>query len=209
MKYIYIYRMTSDTGSAPCIFEDNYAKTDLLTLACCKGGQIRKGKDIKTGLRHTIGKKHKGTNDVIYVVGIYKKYILYVAKLSQIVTMNEYYSSEKYSKRKDYIYDKDGKRNAVNSYFHPIDDHLQHRRDWNGEYVLLSEEFSYNGRDCFKYDASKIKDYLPKRQESLVYNECSDGFESIFSFIETTFEKHSKNDPITKINGKCKGCNQK
>ena len=34
MTYLYIYRLTSDTGLAPCV--DN----GLLSLACCKGGQI-------------------------------------------------------------------------------------------------------------------------------------------------------------------------
>ena len=46
MTYLYIYRLTSDTGLAPCV--DN----GLLSLACCKGGQIRNGKAIHAGLRY-------------------------------------------------------------------------------------------------------------------------------------------------------------
>ena len=46
MTYLYIYRLTSDTGLAPCV--DN----GLLSLACCKGGQIRNDKAIHAGLRY-------------------------------------------------------------------------------------------------------------------------------------------------------------
>lgn len=33
MTYLKMYRLTSDTGLAPC------AENGLLSLACCKGGQ--------------------------------------------------------------------------------------------------------------------------------------------------------------------------
>lgn len=36
-KVIYAYRLVDDTGFAPCV--DN----GLLSLACCKGGQVRNG----------------------------------------------------------------------------------------------------------------------------------------------------------------------
>ncbi len=42
---IFAYRLAWDTGFAPCL-DHNF-----FTLACCKGGQIRKGKNIFTGLR--------------------------------------------------------------------------------------------------------------------------------------------------------------
>lgn len=47
---IFAYRIVDDTGFAPCVDHN------LLTLACCKGGQIRNGKNILTGLRYHIGK---------------------------------------------------------------------------------------------------------------------------------------------------------
>ena len=53
MTKLFIYRMTSDKGLAPCV--DN----GLLSLACCKGGQVRNGKPIKTGLRYRIGSKRE------------------------------------------------------------------------------------------------------------------------------------------------------
>lgn len=45
-KIIFTYRLTHDTGFAPCV--DN----GLLTLACCKGGT----ETVKRGLRYFIGR---------------------------------------------------------------------------------------------------------------------------------------------------------
>ena len=42
---IFAYRLAWDTGFAPCLDHN------VFTLACCKGGQVRRGKDIFTGLR--------------------------------------------------------------------------------------------------------------------------------------------------------------
>lgn len=59
---IFAYRLAWDTGFAPCLDHN------IFTLACCKGGQIRKGKNIFTGLRYQIGQyisksfTHFGTN---------------------------------------------------------------------------------------------------------------------------------------------------
>ena len=77
MTCLYIYRLTDDAGFAPC------AENGLLSLACCKGGQIRKGKVINTGLRHRIG-THREANyetDDVYILGIYKNKMLYLAKV--------------------------------------------------------------------------------------------------------------------------------
>ena len=46
---IFAYRLAWDTGFAPCLDHN------VFTLACCKGGQVRRGKDIFTGLRYQIG----------------------------------------------------------------------------------------------------------------------------------------------------------
>jgi hypothetical protein len=112
---IYVYRLTSDSGSAPCIYDLNGKYTGLLTLACCKGGQIRhEGEEnerkIETGLRYLIGKKHQkeiadGRIDV-YIMGIYKNKLLYFAKITEILTMREYFApTSRYKNRRDYIYE--------------------------------------------------------------------------------------------------------
>ncbi len=231
MKYIYMYRMTSDTGSAPCIFENDYEATNLLTLACCKGGKIYRckdkrtgelfdlsdehpGKDVKTGLRHTIGSKYLKKDDEIFVVGIYKSGILYVAQITEVMTMKEYYSDKRrYSKRLDFIYDSNGNRNKNNKFFHPKNDLYQHRRDWNGEYVLLSNNFSYNGEKWEENSTEDInKKYLPKNHETKVICENEtppDEFKKVFNAIKCNLDNHFREGPICQIKKGCKGCNQK
>lgn len=88
MTYLYMYRLTNDTGLAPCV--DN----GLLSLAVCKGGQIRNGRVCHTGLRYRIGSNKDGydpENDKVYVLGTYKGKLLYLARVTQIKTMTEYY----------------------------------------------------------------------------------------------------------------------
>ena len=235
MKYIYIYRMTSDTGSAPCIFENGYKdnKRDLLTLACCKGGKIyhnkdentgkkhelsdeHPGKDVKAGLRHTIGVKHLDKNgqikenEEIYVAGIYQDCILYVAKITKILRMEEYFSNPDYKNRLDYIYyPNTHKRNKNNRYFHPKEDIFQHRRDWNGEYVLMSDCFSYNGKNYSDYGAKDIEIYLPQNRETKVYDDNSEGVNEVFGVIKECLKDEKRCGPVTPIKDKCKGCYQK
>ncbi len=85
---IFAYRLKSDTGFAPCI--DN----NILTLSCCKGGQKRNGKFISTGLRYRIGEYSKShPNDEMYLMGIYKDKLLYYAKITNVIPMEEYYSA--------------------------------------------------------------------------------------------------------------------
>ena len=77
-RVIFSYRVKSDTGFAPCI--DN----GLFSLACCKGGQIRNGKNILTGVRYHIGKHwFQHPEDEIYVLGIHKNKLLYYAKTTK------------------------------------------------------------------------------------------------------------------------------
>ena len=57
-RTVYIYRVPYDSGFAPCVLGNGHIPTDTLTLACCKGGQIRKGKGVNTGLRYTVSKNH-------------------------------------------------------------------------------------------------------------------------------------------------------
>ena len=76
MAWVYVYRMTSDTGLAPCV------EKGLLSLACCKGGQMRGEKIINTGLRYRIGAQKDADyeTDNVYLLGIYKDKMVYILK---------------------------------------------------------------------------------------------------------------------------------
>jgi hypothetical protein len=153
---IYAYRLTVDSGGAPCTRDLSDRPTGLLTLACCKGGWIREdGREVRTGMRHTIGEKHtaeisSGAAD-IYVMGIYKTELLYFARITEVLRMEDYYAPDsRFGNRLDSIYRfADGKftRNDNNPEFHPKDETCLHKKDWLGEYVLLSDCFAYFGRE--------------------------------------------------------------
>lgn len=165
-KIIFRYRLTSDTGCAPCV--DN----DLFSLACCKGGQYRNGNFIKRGLRYFIGALWNEQNEIlndyeIYVSGIFENKLLFLAKITDVIDMIEYYNhnevNKKYRNRKDDIYYiKNGKleRNKFNYNFHGYDN-KQHGKDIAGKYVLLSDEFIYYGREAIPCDDT-ILSYFPK-----------------------------------------------
>lgn len=216
-KHIYLYRMTSDSGCAPCVFTNNYKTSDLLTLACCKGGRINKGKEVFTGMRHTIGKKHmeniKNHTDEVYVVGIHENCYLYVAKITSIIEMKDYFSDKKYKNRMDCIYTVSGeklKRNKNNPYFHPDNTNHQHDRDRLGQYVLLSDnKFIYLGESFLEHPVNEnALSFIPKRQETKHYIEEDLGFTIIWEEISKIEHIHSK-EPIVRIKTNTKECYQK
>lgn len=139
-KIIFRYRLTSDTGFAPCV--DN----DLFTLACCK-----------THLRKFIGsfwndKKINNDDYELYVLGAYAKKLLFFAKITKVIEMKEYYTNEKYSGRKDYIYeytdDKDSKWKWKDTGYGLHIAEEDQENDIAGKYVLISDEFVYYGKEA-------------------------------------------------------------
>lgn len=165
-KIIFRYRLTNDTGCAPCV--DN----DLFTLACCKGGQLKGGKPVERGLRYFIGSLWNDDNIEldnyeIYISGIYKNKFLFLAKITDVIEMTEYYShseaNKKYRQRKDDIYCiKNGalERNSFNYNFHGCNE-AQHKKDIAGKYVLISDEFVYYGKETVMC-TDKILELFPK-----------------------------------------------
>ncbi len=168
--YLYIYRMTSDTGFAPCVDDG------LFTLACCKGGKIRNEKVIPTGLRYHIGTKRNSdyTSDDVYVMGTYKNKLLYLARITDVVTMKEYFA-EMSKGRVDDIYSlvkgklvRNGKLRIKDVGEDIHIDSNQIKRDIAGEYVLISNDYLYLGEDAVFLDI--VKKYNAKTHETKYYN---------------------------------------
>ncbi len=166
VKYVYIYRMTADTGLAPCV------GNGLLSLACCKGGQVKNGIPILTGLRYWIGTARNGIDymqDDVYIIGIYKSMFLYMARVTNVVTMEEYYNGMS-NGRKDDIYSFDGVRLVRNRKFRESGVHtdvLQNIRDIAGKYVLISDDFIYLGKDAVNCDT--VSRYAPETRGQKLY----------------------------------------
>lgn len=154
-KIIFTYRLTHDTGFAPCV--DN----GMLTLACCKGGTAT----VKRGLRYFIGRffEENLQKDVeVYISGIYANKLLYIAKIDKVITMNEYFSKREYKDRIDQIYRLDGEKlKRKKCKLRGVhDDDYSNNCDINGKYVLISKEFIFFGNKAIETDES-ILSYYP------------------------------------------------
>ncbi len=166
MVYLFVYRLTADTGLAPC------AENGLLSLAVCKGGQKRGDKIVHTGLRYRIGSGSCGADyktDKVYILGTYKNDLLYIARVTNVLPMTEYFSGIS-NGRTDNIYSvRDGKLTRNNQLrkegIHTEADRIE--KDIAGEYVLLSNEFVYLGRDAVHVDI--LDKYNPRAQELKTY----------------------------------------
>ncbi|MEE0913459.1 MAG: hypothetical protein U0L76_02605 [Ruminococcus sp.] len=205
--FLFIYRMTADSGLAPCVDKDKDDKK-LLTLSCCKGGR----KDnTKTGIRYWLGSGQKGNlsfnceTDSVYILGTYKNDFLYLAKIEKAIEMKEYYSNEQYKKRLDIIYDVDGdklKRNQRLRKENIHTDNDQIKRDIAGTFVLLSQDFIYLGKDRISFSENLLSK-MPKNREVKVYTN-EDANEIITWCIEKDDNKnHKTTDPLKR------SCNQR
>lgn len=170
MTYLFMYRVTSDTGFAPCV------ENGLLSLTCCKGGKGNIRFWIGSGSIPSRNITFDYRKDNVYVLGLYQEKpktnpnFLYLAKITEIQTMKEYF--QKIGKnRNDGIYDyiekedkliRNEKRHTDEKgrpdYVH-LEDYVQ-KTDINGKYALLSNDYIYRGKDTVHLDI--IDDYLLK-----------------------------------------------
>lgn len=162
-KLIYAYRLSSDTGMAPCV------KNGLLSLAVCKGGQIRKGTAVNTGLRHLIGSGWEKSTSDVYVLGTYHDRFLYIARVTDVVTMEEYFQDISKGRTDDIYEFKNGKLCRNNRYknrnIHTATEQII--KDIAGQYVILSDDFVYLGEDAIFIDL--VKKYNARFQETKTY----------------------------------------
>ena len=122
---IFSYRIAYDMGFAPCI------DRNIFTLACCKGGQIRNGRNIMTGLRYHVGQHYyRNPADEIYLFGIYKNSML--CKKDAVHIIHSYLQTGE-------ILDTPEKIKKCS--WHPHADLDRYRSDYNALY-LASEKLS-------------------------------------------------------------------
>jgi len=137
---IYSYLLVSDNGSAPCIQEN------ILSLAICKP-KIRKTANIGDYIIAFTSKSMKVSQE---------PKIIYIAKITNKLLLNNYYT--KFKNRKDCIYDNN--LILIKNDFH---NSCNIKKDINGKYVLLSNEFIYFGNNFIDVP-NKIKNIVPKYQ---------------------------------------------
>ena len=137
------------------------------------------------------------------MLGTHKNKLLYLARITNIVTMTEYFSTMSKG-RIDSIYSLTDRKLVRNHHLWNEGVHVdekQNIRDIAGEYVLLSDDFIYLGKDAVfdelvdKYNAKFRETKLYKGEVAeLIVAECQkyrDG------------KKHLPTKPLKK---KCGGC---
>jgi hypothetical protein len=150
---IYVYKVTTDDGGAPCVFNK------ILSLAICKP-KIRSTISINDWLIGFGGKTTIGER------------LIYVAKITDKIFNGDYYKEVEYFDRPDCIYrwdKKDYKYVWIKSkQYHRNGEFLEHDlgnaiNNYNSANVLLSNDFSYLGRegtDHYKMTYPNIKELV-------------------------------------------------
>jgi hypothetical protein len=154
---VYSYIVSHDTGFAPNPFHD------YCTLACCKP-VIRRTASVGDWIIGLSPKKYG--NDIVYVMRVTEK-----------LSFSEYWKDKRFRKKRasmkskdttqhlgDNIYKPIGKKKYVqipSKHSHPdgSENHKSKEHDLNGKYVLISDNFSYFGRNTKN---------LPKRFSDII-----------------------------------------
>jgi hypothetical protein len=160
-KY-YGYKMTDDTGFAPCVTES------CLSLACCKP-DIRK--------RAPIGSWIAGFGGV--ALGSSK--LIYLMQVERTMTFDEYFKCKGLQGRLDNIYFmKNGEHQQIlNPRFHKTPDDKRH--DTSVNRVLLARRFVYFGAG--KVDVpNRFRGFIPRARTY-----CFADGEQVDAFFDWTF----------------------
>ncbi|MCD6477947.1 MAG: hypothetical protein J7K87_03005 [Candidatus Aenigmarchaeota archaeon] len=134
-----VYTMRCDTGFAPCV-KDNW-----ISIACCAPPvrQYATEDDYVLGISGRLMEKRKG-------VGIPYHTPIFLMKVTERLTFDEYFHDERFKGRVDNIYKKNEKGKYVQTRFHVKDERYiavhEGDDDWReSEYVLVSNDFYYFG----------------------------------------------------------------
>ena len=141
---LYSFLQTIDNGGAPCVTKN------LLSLGICKP-RIRKHAKVGDLIVSFAAKSMK--------LKCEKPQILWIAKITKVVTMKNYY--KQFPNRKDCIYDDN--LNLLNNHFHTC---VNIERDLSGENVLLSDDFIFFGKNHIDVD-EQFSEVVPKTQGHL------------------------------------------
>ena len=145
---IFTYTMVFDTGFAPAVYNME------LSLACCK-----------TILRHSI-LKALGSDENIYMVGLCGQQLIdrnnlekellyqpvYIAKVSDAICTDEYYSDKKYKNRPDVQYEYKNEE----WYYTPNNPHHSHKNQKSSEKLNNPQAekdiyYIYGSKRCLNY----------------------------------------------------------
>ena len=134
----------------------------------------------------------------MYVLGTYKGKMLYLAKVTNVVTMMQYYSGMSKG-RIDNIYQVVDGELVRNEWLADENVHTEQgriKRDLAGKYVILSDEYIYLGEDAVHIDS--VSKYNARFRETKIYTD-----ETALMIINNCMKyrdnkMHSPNNPYKK-----------
>ena len=208
------YRMTHDSGFAPNPF------WGVLTLAACTPNHMRRKLEPgdwivgyeADGLKKRRQKKLCPEKDNL---------IIYIAKVDEILTLNEYFHDERFQMKK-FVEDEGWERRRGDNVYYIEDgmwkwikgNKISHEHDWGqcdffpidnipsckpisqdvkGNRVFICKEFTYFGNKCVEFD-KKFLDCIPN-QPPIGTKYCYENsklFKDYLNFIEKLLSKYGK-----------------
>lgn len=179
---IYLYKMTTDNGGAPCVY------TGVLSLAICKP-QIRTSAKLGDWI---VGFGGKSVPEL-------KGRLIYIAKVTKVADNGTYYSENEYRPRPDCVYSRDesGYKWRDGSKYHGPD---QLERDlgapdsFGNARVLLSDVFVYSGKKL-QPSIERIKDVYEGLPRNFVRNHTNETRTRMEQFIVDVVNEYSTNPP--------------
>lgn len=194
---IFSYKVEHDLGLAPNPFHG------FCTLAVCKPS-IRRNKNLSIG-DWVIGTGSESLGNINHLV--------YAMKVEEKLTFNEYWKNERFESKKpmvegslvkiygDNIYHQDdsSKEWIQEDSAHSLDngvtneDHM--KRDLSGEYVLVSQEFYYFGKNNPKVPEEFIE-LCPKSRDMEYLNRSQGVIEAFVKWLKDNYAIGIHGDPI-------------
>jgi hypothetical protein len=196
---LYSYVVAHDTGFAPNPF------WGFCTLACCK-----------PDIRRVIGTNFQSNNDY-WIVGLSPKAkgnkIIYMMKVTDVLSFDEYFTKEKYKMKKPDFTKKELIYRRGDNIYQPLGNgeykqlrswHSKNfeRDDWNedpctkeqdlkGEYVLISDCFYYLGREATN-PPDDLRDLTVGRKHRCNFDDATK-----LAFLKFVEERPSSKNAIT------------
>lgn len=195
--HIFSYKVEHDLGLAPNPFHGS------CTLAVCKSS-IRSNKNLSIG-DWVIGTGSKALDNI--------NHLIYAMKVEEKLTFNEYWNDERFQCKKPVIEGSLVKIYGDNIYHQDIttqewiqedsahsldqgltnEDHM--KRDTGGEYVLVSQEFYYFGKNALKVPEDLIE-LCPKSRDMEYLNRSQGIVEAFVKWLKGNHTVGIHGDPI-------------
>jgi len=199
-KKLHMYTIVVDSGFAP------HLNNGVLSLACCAGPT----------------REHTETGTYVMGVsaasmeGVKKHLPIYLMRVTEKITFEEYFENPKFEGRVDNIYKKEGENYMRTTEKSTIfdnryeEEHKEGKDPEKSEYVLLSDDFYYFGDMC---NENKLHQKMEKLCDKVDFSYTAGGnykkvtdedvIDDLLNFFEDNYKKGKLGDPNHEPDEEC------